>query len=629
MNPAAPRNSPWPISPTDGFDISGAGKRTTRSKNMSFNAPRGGFLPDKSYSDQSCSVELIPQPDTKPISHDQLVAEVKSIYAGLVMIESKCIEVDNAQSLNTDADLKLINEQWQALIAFHRQLLHEHDDAYNISLVPKQQSYDLRTLLSEYYVHSKSSRVLNSRLLPLLRREKDTPSCRQLIEYSRLVSYLFDILHTNSSLLDYTDILLMGLLDSIAAIIERLNLRFRRKYEDLKHKNACSQIIFEFPNNMRHVCTTMPWTILPALLVLWGVCWMFIIGPGEVELEKPNTPFPTFSPVPAGYDFYKSSLANHEDEFHAGFVSDFSTAPYGDQLTLGFFYGGIGATNDQLDPINFVQAAPQDPDFLALDTLSRVSTGDTGRPGKKSYDPTETPPATVTLNPVLQSYDDANYQGRFDPTVNVALVGDENQDTSSDQNAKSRFTCPVCQQTFATSFTLGRHQTEAHRARSSIREELFPCPNPGCKRSKGGSPFKRPYNLKRHVEVCKHGRNSLALLEESTEPDGHPPSQSTSVPVVSHELQPSETESEQATPASSIKKRSRSESDEELSDEILLREMMKKYKRMAQDVKEKEDAYLQALEGLKSFEKTIHVLKDSQKNIVGDLFVTPRSDLEK
>jgi hypothetical protein len=30
-----------------------------------------------------------------------------------------------------------------------------------------------------------------------------------------------------------------------------------------------------FPNACRHLCTTMPWTIWPALAVLWGVCWMF------------------------------------------------------------------------------------------------------------------------------------------------------------------------------------------------------------------------------------------------------------------------------------------------------------------------------------------------------------------
>jgi hypothetical protein len=31
----------------------------------------------------------------------------------------------------------------------------------------------------------------------------------------------------------------------------------------------------EFPNKRRPPCTTMPWNIRPALVVLWGVCWMF------------------------------------------------------------------------------------------------------------------------------------------------------------------------------------------------------------------------------------------------------------------------------------------------------------------------------------------------------------------
>ena len=33
--------------------------------------------------------------------------------------------------------------------------------------------------------------------------------------------------------------------------------------------------VSEFPNKHRPPCTTMPWTIRPALAVLWGVCWMF------------------------------------------------------------------------------------------------------------------------------------------------------------------------------------------------------------------------------------------------------------------------------------------------------------------------------------------------------------------
>jgi hypothetical protein len=38
---------------------------------------------------------IVLQPETRPISQEQLVAEVKGIYAGLVMVEGKCIQVAN------------------------------------------------------------------------------------------------------------------------------------------------------------------------------------------------------------------------------------------------------------------------------------------------------------------------------------------------------------------------------------------------------------------------------------------------------------------------------------------------------------------------------------------------------
>jgi hypothetical protein len=78
--------------------------------------------------------EIVLQPETRPISQEQLVAEVKGIYAGLVMVEAMCIEVDNKQATLAQADTgaqpKLNNEQWQALIALHRTLLHEHHDFF-------------------------------------------------------------------------------------------------------------------------------------------------------------------------------------------------------------------------------------------------------------------------------------------------------------------------------------------------------------------------------------------------------------------------------------------------------------------------------------------------------------------
>ncbi|KAI0905882.1 hypothetical protein F4823DRAFT_566300 [Ustulina deusta] len=99
--------------------------------------------PDES----SDALRLIKQPETRPISQEQLVAEVKGIYAGLLMVESKCIEVDNAQS--SQADTKLNNEQWQALIALHRTLLHEHHDFFLASQHPSA-SQALRRLASKY-----------------------------------------------------------------------------------------------------------------------------------------------------------------------------------------------------------------------------------------------------------------------------------------------------------------------------------------------------------------------------------------------------------------------------------------------------------------------------------------------
>jgi hypothetical protein len=59
--------------------------------------------------------DIIMQPETRPVSQEQLVAEVKGIYAGLVMVEAKCIEVDNKQATLAQADPsaqpKLNNEQ--------------------------------------------------------------------------------------------------------------------------------------------------------------------------------------------------------------------------------------------------------------------------------------------------------------------------------------------------------------------------------------------------------------------------------------------------------------------------------------------------------------------------------------
>ena len=43
--------------------------------------------------------EILLQPETRPITQEQLVNEVKGIYAGLVMVEKKCVEIDQQQGM--------------------------------------------------------------------------------------------------------------------------------------------------------------------------------------------------------------------------------------------------------------------------------------------------------------------------------------------------------------------------------------------------------------------------------------------------------------------------------------------------------------------------------------------------
>ncbi|KAB5515608.1 hypothetical protein GE09DRAFT_1208678 [Coniochaeta sp. 2T2.1] len=111
---------------------------------------------------------LIKQPETKPISQEQLVAEVKGIYAGLIMVETKCIEVDNAQNAQTDATNKLNDEKWQALIALHRTLLHEHHDFFLASQHPSA-AQALRRLATKYAMPARMWRHGIHSFLELLR----------------------------------------------------------------------------------------------------------------------------------------------------------------------------------------------------------------------------------------------------------------------------------------------------------------------------------------------------------------------------------------------------------------------------------------------------------------------------
>ncbi|EFR00757.1 hypothetical protein MGYG_03761 [Nannizzia gypsea CBS 118893] len=112
-----------------------------------------------------CSPDLFLQPETRQISEEQLIVEVQGIYSGLVVIEKKCVEID-MQQLNGRSELS--NEQWKALIAIHRTLLHEHHDFFLASQHPSA-TPRLRRLATEYGMPARMWRHGVHSFLELLR----------------------------------------------------------------------------------------------------------------------------------------------------------------------------------------------------------------------------------------------------------------------------------------------------------------------------------------------------------------------------------------------------------------------------------------------------------------------------
>ena len=105
------------------------------------------WRPGMQKSPSRRTYSMILQPESSPISEQQLAAEIKGIYDGLVTVETKCIDIDAA--LAHDSKSQLGVEQWQALIALHRTLLYEHHDFLMASQHPSA-TEELKGLALKY-----------------------------------------------------------------------------------------------------------------------------------------------------------------------------------------------------------------------------------------------------------------------------------------------------------------------------------------------------------------------------------------------------------------------------------------------------------------------------------------------
>ncbi|KAJ4514460.1 hypothetical protein HRR73_005488 [Exophiala dermatitidis] len=110
-------------------------------------------------------LKLVLQPEIRPVTVEQLVNEIKAIYAGLVLVEKKCVEVCHDQFQST---ANLSPEQWQALIALHRTLLQEHLDFFQATQHPAA-SPALRRLPTKYAMPARMWRHGIHSFLELLR----------------------------------------------------------------------------------------------------------------------------------------------------------------------------------------------------------------------------------------------------------------------------------------------------------------------------------------------------------------------------------------------------------------------------------------------------------------------------
>ena len=152
------------------------------------------------------------------------MAEVQGIYAGLVMVESKCIEVDNSQSSQTDL-AKLNSDQWQALIALQRTLLHEHHDFFLASQHPSA-SPALWRLAAKYAMPARMWRHGIHSFLELLRHRLPT-SLDHMLTFIYMAYSMVALLYETVPAFEDTWIECLGDLGRYRMAIEDDDLRDR------------------------------------------------------------------------------------------------------------------------------------------------------------------------------------------------------------------------------------------------------------------------------------------------------------------------------------------------------------------------------------------------------------------
>ena len=167
-------------------------------------------------------------------------------------------------------------------------LLKELDDHAFVgpALLSSVASKDCLFLQYDHYYRTLGNNVRSHRYVieittALLRCLHDFPSGKERLNPGFLASIVpFDSLLYDNYEANLEHILLSlqqsakdAILQYYVKIIQDSLLRWYQFW--LHKKGAINDWFAEWPNGQHPLSTTWPWNIKPALLVLWGVCWMF------------------------------------------------------------------------------------------------------------------------------------------------------------------------------------------------------------------------------------------------------------------------------------------------------------------------------------------------------------------
>lgn len=172
------------------------------------------------------------QPETRAISDEQLVKEVRGIYAGLLMVEKKCNEIDQQQArvvrkhVEEGGELeKLKKEQWQALIAMHRTLLHEHHDFFLATQHPSA-SPSLKNLPQKYSMPARMWKHGIHSFLEIL-RQRLPDSLEHMLSFIYLSYSMMTLLVESVPIFEDTWIECLGDLARYRMAVEEANVQNR------------------------------------------------------------------------------------------------------------------------------------------------------------------------------------------------------------------------------------------------------------------------------------------------------------------------------------------------------------------------------------------------------------------